>query len=277
MPRVDDRVSLTGAEGQISVRVWPHHAPARIVVLAHGYGEHIGRYDHVAAALVERGAVVYGPDHLGHGESDGERVLIADFEHVVDDLHAVVELAREQHPGLPVVLVAHSMGGLIGARYAQRHGDELAGLVLSAPSIGLAAVLAPVLVQLPEGAELPDEPIDPTVLSRDLSVGEAYANDPLVWHGGWKRVTLEALHRANQAVDEGPGFGELPVLYIHGEVDQLVPRALAQPAVERLKGHDFTEHVVPDARHETFNELDKAATIELVAGFADRVTARGES
>jgi alpha-beta hydrolase superfamily lysophospholipase len=277
MPRVDDRVSLTGAEGQISVRVWPHHAPARIVVLAHGYGEHVGRYDHVAAALVERGAVVYGPDHLGHGESDGERVLIADFEHVVDDLHAVVELAREQHPGLPVVLVAHSMGGLIGARYAQRHGEELAGLVLSAPSIGLAAVLAPVLVQLPEGAELPDEPIDPTVLSRDLSVGEAYANDPLVWHGGWKRVTLEALHRANQAVDEGPGFGELPVLYIHGEVDQLVPRALAQPAVERLKGHDFTEHVVPDARHETFNELDKAATIELVAGFADRVTARGES
>jgi alpha-beta hydrolase superfamily lysophospholipase len=273
MARVDDRVSLAGSEGEISVRVWPHQAPARIVVLAHGYGEHIGRYEHVAAALVERGAVVYGPDHLGHGESEGERVLIRDFEHVVDDLHAVVQLAREQHPGLPVVMVAHSMGGLIGARYAQRYGDELAGLVLSAPSIGLAAVLAPVLVQVPEGAELPDEPIDPTVLSRDLSVGEAYASDPLVWHGGWKRVTLAAFHEANQAVDAGPGFGRLPVLYIHGEVDQLVPRALAQPAVERLKGDDFTEHVVPDARHETLNELDKAATIDLVAEFAERVTA----
>ncbi len=134
------------------------------------------------------------------------------------------------------------MGGLIGARYAQRYGDELAGLVLSAPSIGLAPVLAPVLVQLPAGTELPDEPIDPTVLSRDLSVGEAYANDPLVWHGGWKRVTLEAFHKANEAVDSGPGFGDLPVLYIHGEGDQLVPRALAHPAVERLKGDDFMEH-----------------------------------
>jgi alpha-beta hydrolase superfamily lysophospholipase len=273
---VDDRVSLTGSEGEISVRVWPHQAPARIVVLAHGYGEHIGRYEHVAAALVERGAVVYGPDHLGHGESEGERVLIGDVEHVVDDLHSVVELARGQHPGLPVALVAHSMGGLIGARYAQRHGDELAGLVLSAPSMGLAPVLAPVLVQLPEGAELPDEPIDPTVLSRDPSVGEAYANDPLVWHGGWKRVTLEAFHKANEAVDAGPGFGRLPVLYIHGEVDQLVPRALAQPAVERLKGGDFTEYVVPEARHETFNEFDKVATIDLVAGFLDRVTAKRE-
>jgi alpha-beta hydrolase superfamily lysophospholipase len=258
---VDERVALAGSEGEISVRVWAHQAPARIVVLAHGYGEHIGRYEHVAPILVERGAAVYGPDHLGHGESEGERVLIADVEHIVDDLHSVVELARGQHPGLPVVLVAHSMGGLIGTRYAQRYGDELAGLVLSAPSIGLAPALAPDLVQLPEGAELPDEPIDPAVLSRDLSVGEAYANDPLVWHGGWKRATLEAFLRANEAVDAGPGFGELPV-------------ALARPAVERLKGTDFTEEIVPEARHETFNELDKEATIGLVADFAERVTAK---
>jgi alpha-beta hydrolase superfamily lysophospholipase len=269
-----ERVLLDGSEGELSVRIWPHPDAARVVVLSHGYGEHIGRYEHVAAALVERGAVVYGPDHLGHGESAGERVLIADFEHVVEDLHAVVRLARERHPELPVVLVAHSMGGLIGARYAQLHGRELAGLVLSAPSIGLAPVLAPVLVQLPEGTELPDDPIDPTVLSRDLSVGEAYANDPLVWHGGWKRTTLSALHDVNEALDAGPGFGELPVLYIHGEVDQLVPRSLAQPAAERLRGADFEEHIVPEARHETFNELDKEATIGLVADFAERVTPR---
>jgi len=258
---------------RISLCVWPPTSePRRIVVLAHGYGEHIGRYDHVATALVERGAVVVGPDHLGHGESEGERVLIEDFETVVDDLHSVVEQAREQHPGLPVVLIGHSMGGLIAARYAQRHGDELAGLVLSAPSIGLAAVLQPVLVQLPEGTELPDDPIDPTVLSRDLSVGEAYANDPLVWHGGWKRPTLAAFHRANEAVDAGPGFGALPVLYVHGEADQLVPLALAQPAVERLRGSDFTERIVPEARHEVFNELEQDETIAFVADFVERVS-----
>jgi alpha-beta hydrolase superfamily lysophospholipase len=258
---------------RISLCIWPPVAkPERIVVLAHGYGEHIGRYDHVGTALAERGAVVVGPDHIGHGESEGERVLIDDFEAVVDDLHAVVERTREQHPGLPVVLIGHSMGGLIAARYAQRHGDELAGLVLSAPSIGLAAVLAPVLVQLPEGTELPDDPIDPTVLSRDLSVGEAYANDPLVWHGGWKRPTLEAFHRANEAVDSGPGFGALPVLYVHGEADQLVPLALAKPAVERLRGSDFTERIVPEARHEVFNELDQDETIGLVGDFVERVT-----
>jgi alpha-beta hydrolase superfamily lysophospholipase len=270
MAPVDERISLQGGEAEIGVAVWPHHAPARVVVLSHGYGEHIGRYEHVAAALVERGAVVYGPDHVGHGESGGERALIADFEQVVDDLRAVVGLARERHPDLPVVLIAHSMGGLIGARYAQRHGDELAGLVLSAPVLGLA----PVLAQWLAAPELPDDPIDVTVLSRDAAVCQAYADDPLVWHGGWKRPTLEALHRANEAVDAGPGFGALPVLYIHGEADALVPMALAQPAVRRLEGEDFTERVVAGARHETFNELDKEETIGLVADFADRVTAR---
>ena len=262
----------TTLDDRISVCVWPNPDPERIVVLVHGYGEHIGRYDHVASALVERGAVVIGPDHVGHGESEGEPVLIEDFDQVVDDLHAVVELAHEQHPDVPVVMVGHSMGGLVATRYAQLHGDELAGLVLSAPSIGLAAVLAPVLVQVPEGSELPDEPIDPTVLSRDPSVGEAYANDPLVWHGGWKRATLAAFHRANEAVDAGPGFGGLPVLYVHGEVDQLVPLALARPAVERLRGSDFTERIVPEARHEVFNEIDQDETIGLVADFAERVT-----
>jgi alpha-beta hydrolase superfamily lysophospholipase len=269
-PVSGERIELQGSEGALSVRVWEHPAPARVVVLSHGYGEHIGRYEHVAAALVERGAAVYGPDHLGHGESDGERVLIGDFERVVDDLHAVVRLARERHPDLPVVLVAHSMGGLVGARYAQRHGDELAGLVLSAPVLGLAPVLAGWL----ETPELPEDPIDVSVLSRDAAVCDAYANDPMVWHGGWKRPTLEALKRANEAVDAGPGFGDLPVLYIHGAADELVPMALAQPAVERLKGEDFTERVVPEARHETLNELDKAETIGQVADFAERVTAR---
>jgi alpha-beta hydrolase superfamily lysophospholipase len=264
-----DRIALAGSEGELSVRVWEHAAPARVVVLSHGYGEHAGRYEHVATELRDSGAVVYGPDHLGHGESGGERALVADFERVVDDLNAVVELARERHPGLPVVLVSHSMGGMVGARYAQRHGDGLAGMVLSAPSLGLA----PVLAQWLAAPELPDDPIDVAVLSRDASVGEAYAADPLVWHGGWKRPTVEAFLRVNEAVDSGPEFGALPVLYIHGEADALVPLALAQPAVQRLRGDDFTEHVVPEARHETFNELDRVHTIGLVVGFAERVTA----
>jgi len=100
------------------------------------------------------------------------------------------------------------------------------------------------------------------------------AADPLVWHGGWKRPTLEAFVAADRAIAEGPGFGDLPLLYVHGAEDQLVPLAVARPVVERLAGPDSELHVVDGARHEVLNELEKDETIGLVARFAERVTAR---
>jgi len=266
---VAERITMKGTEGEVSVAIWEVPDPRRVVVLSHGYGEHMARYEHVAAALGERGAVVYGPDHFGHGESAGERALVADFEHLVDDLHGVVELARERHPGRPVVLIGHSMGGLIATRYAQRYGG-LAGLVLSGPSIGMTPAIQ-------EGMKTPeraDDPIDLAVLSRDPAVGEAYANDPLVWHGGWKLPTLEAYMAADTAIEQGGGFGDLPVYYVHGEADQLVPLALARPWIDRLRGSDFTERIVPGARHEVFNETDKDETIAAVADWIDRVAPR---
>jgi alpha-beta hydrolase superfamily lysophospholipase len=253
--------------GRVYVRRWPAEDPDRLVVLAHGYGEHIGRYEHVAQALVTRGSTVIGPDHVGHGRSEGEAAVVEDFEPVVDDLRAVVQDARGD---LPVVMVGHSMGGLIATRYAQRYREDLAGLVLTAPAVGLGPVLEGWLA----APELPSDPIDVAVLSRDPSVGEAYAADPLVWHGGYKRPTLEAFVAADKVIAEGPGFGDLPLLYIHGAEDQLAPVALARPFIERLAGPDSEWHVLDGARHEVFNELGQEQTIGLVASFAERVTSR---
>ena len=129
--------TLDGHAGRLVARTWQaDDSPSHVVLLAHGYGEHVGRYEHVADALVGNGAVVYAVDHVGHGKSEGERVLIHDFERVVDDLHEVGRRAGAEHSGLPVVLVGHSMGGLIAARYAQRYGDSLAAVVLSGPLVG---------------------------------------------------------------------------------------------------------------------------------------------
>jgi alpha-beta hydrolase superfamily lysophospholipase len=193
---------------------------------------------------------------------------VTDFERIVDDLDQVVDLARERNPGLPVVLIGHSMGGLIATRYAQRHAGKLTALVLSAPAVGLSVVMRDWLA----APELPNDPIDVAVLSRDPAVGEAYAADPLVYHGGWKRPTVEAFVSADQAIVSGPGFGDLPTYYVHGEADELVPMAVAQPVVEQLAGSDFTARVVPGARHEVFNETDKDETIAAVADWVERYT-----
>ncbi len=253
--------------GRVQVGRWPADHPTRVIVLVHGYGEHIGRYGHVAEGLRARGSTVVGPDHVGHGTTAGDRVLVEDFETIVDDVRAVVVETRGD---LPVVMVGHSMGGLIATRYAQRHRDDLAGLVLSGPAVGLTPVFGAWLA----APELPSDPIDVATLSRDAAVGEAYASDPLVWHGGWKRPTLEAWVAAEEAIAAGPGFEELPLLYVHGAKDQLVPVVLARPVIERLAGPDSELHVLDGARHEVFNELGKQQTIEIVASFAERVTAR---
>src|SRR5262245_60105479 len=127
---------LPGSRGLIVVHEWPREHPRYVALIAHGYGEHAQRYAHVADHLVRHGAAVYAPDHLGHGRSEGERALVDRVDDMVDDLAAVVRSARDAHPGVPVVLIGHSMGGIVATRFAPRQADQLAALVPSRPAIG---------------------------------------------------------------------------------------------------------------------------------------------
>ncbi|MES5817965.1 lysophospholipase [Streptomyces sp. RG80] len=251
----------------IVVREWLHPRPRCLVLLVHGYGEHIGRYEEVAGVLVAHGAAVFGPDHRGHGKSAGERVLVEDFEDVVTDVHAVAEFARTAHPDVPLVVVGHSMGGLIFARYAQRHGAGLTALVLSGPVIGDWELPR----QLSALDEIPDIPINPAALSRDPAVGAAYAVDPLVWHGPMKRPTVESFLRTLETVAKDGDVGRLPLLWLHGDDDRLVPLSGSRPGVERLSGGVLTERIYPGARHEVFNETNRAEVFVDLTRFLDGV------
>jgi alpha-beta hydrolase superfamily lysophospholipase len=257
--------TFEGTRVPIVAKSWrdPSVAPRFIAMLVHGYGEHIGRYEHVAAALIANGAVVYGVDHIGHGKSGGERVLITDFDDVVEDVDTVVDTAQAEWLGLPVVLIGHSMGGLIGARYAQLHGDRLTAVVLSGAAIGDFQVVG-FLLSLDE---IPDIPLDPAMLSRDPAVGEAYAADPLVWHGPFKREMLQAMATSIDAVRDDGRLGSLPLLWIHGVDDQIVPIEGTRIGMERLHGDTFRQHAYPGARHEVFNETNKLEVLADVDAF----------
>lgn len=259
------RFDLKGHAGRLAAYCWATEQPSYAVLLVHGYGEHMGRYGELAGRLVDDTAVVFGVDHVGHGRSDGERVLIPDFEPVIEDLHALHQHALTLYPDLPVVLIGHSMGGMIAARYAQRYGADLAVLVLSAPVLGQWAAADQLLAM----AQLPDAPIDPDTLSRDPKVGAAYLADPLVWHGGFKRPTLEGLSSMLRTIDAG-GPLTMPALWLHGEDDRLVPYDGTALGWARIATAGAEAGTYEQARHEIFNETNRREVVHDVLTFIHR-------
>lgn len=260
--------TFAGSEGQVFFRRWdPENLPSRIVLLVHGYAEHGGRYGHVAAALTGRGAVVYADDHLGHGRSDGERALITDFDHVVDDLHTLADIARNDHPGLPLVLVGHSMGGLLSGRFTQRWPNEVAGVAFCGAVIGDWQWARDVLKE----QELPYIPFDPEAVSRDPAAGAQYAEDPLVYHGQYKRGLLEAEVVALDQFQEHNDRLTRPVLLLHGTGDPFVPYQRSVQAVLDMPTDEVTIHVYPEARHEVLNETNRDVFIGHLADWVDQV------
>jgi alpha-beta hydrolase superfamily lysophospholipase len=258
--------TISGAEGQLFVRTWQGDEGRYAVLLAHGLGEHTGRYGHVAVHLLAHGAaVVSGPDHLGHGQSDGPRADFDDVDVMVEDLHQVADQLRDDHPGLPLVLIGHSLGGVIAARFAQKYGAELAALVLSAPVIGGNPGFQALLSMDP----MPDVPLDPAALSRDPAVGEAYAADPLVHHGPVTRTALQSIFTSVDQIAADGSFGDLPTLWIHGENDPLAPYDVTAKAFETVGGTHLEQKVYPGAMHEIFNETNKDEVLADVTNFLD--------
>jgi alpha-beta hydrolase superfamily lysophospholipase len=107
---IDQSIELRGRRGRVAVHRWSAASPRYVALVAHGYGEHAGRYAHVAERLAAEGSAVYAPDFEGHGLSDGDPAVVETIDDLVDELASVHEAGRTAHPGLPIVLVAHSLG-----------------------------------------------------------------------------------------------------------------------------------------------------------------------
>ena len=260
-PTTTSFTSVIGEE--LALWRWENPRAAFAVVIAHGYGEHARRYDHVAHRLLSEGATVYAPDHFGHGRSGGARVTVQVFDDFARDLAAVVDVVRDAHPDLPIVLIGHSMGGAIATRFVQRGGaGHIDALVLSGPYIGGN----PDLQALAYVDPIPDVPIDPAALSRDPATGAAYAADDLVYHGPFLRETLLAIEKALDDIASGPSAG-IPAIWLHGGDDPIAPYAHAEPVARRVIGTAGAQVRYDGARHEIFNEINREDVLDDVVAF----------
>lgn len=254
----------------LRTRSWPQRGagpPKAVILLVHGFGEHSGRYEHVGDGLAAAGYRVESYDLRGFGASGGRRTWVDAWSTVHDDLEGRLAAARAVADGRPVVLMAHSLGGLVALGYVIGPRPQPDLLVVSAPGLedGLPAWkkrLALVLDRLTPGLRI-DAGITRDVLASTPRSGFAYADDPLVEsastvHAG--ALSLREQARVRDAIDRLDHL-PLPTLAVHGGDDSLVPPS-ASARLERLP--EVTRIVYPGLRHETHNEAASTTVADIV-------------
>lgn len=273
----EDRID-TPAGLKIFVRSWRPTAPARaVVVICHGVNSHSGYYLWAAEQLVASGFAVYALDLHGRGRSDGERFFLEKMVDYVDDVDAVVKLAKSREPGLAVYLLGHSAGGVVSCTYTLDHGRELAGLIcesfafqVAAPDFALAVVkglshLAPHAHVL----RLKNEEF-----SRDPLVVAAMNADPLIEHETQPTKTVAELVRADERLKREFPQITLPVLILHGTADKVTNPKGSQLFYDTAGSKDKTLKLYEGHVHDLLNDFGREGVIRDIADWIETRAAK---
>jgi alpha-beta hydrolase superfamily lysophospholipase len=268
----------------------PTGMPRGAVQLTHGMGEHVRRYGAPARALTDRGLVVYGQDHRGHGATARSEEELGQlgpdgWTQLVDDVDLLVSLIRDEQPGLPLVLLGHSMGSFAVQQYLLKHSDRVDAVVLT----GTTA-----LDQLEPALDL-DKPIDLAAfnaafepartefdwLSRDEAIVDAYIADPRCGFGIDTDAGKDMFASARRMADPGQVTAirpDLPLYIAAGELDPVNANlALLNVLVDRYRAAGLTDVTVrtyPGARHEILNETNRDEVVARILDWIDQVLSK---
>ena len=248
------------------------------IVIVHGLGEHIGRYEHVAAFLNGRGWRVVAYDQRGHGKSEGERGRLHTSDDLLVDLAQVLDAVHAEHPGR-LVLLGHSLGGLIAARFvagalapAAPWSRPVDALVLSSPVLdtdmsavqkAMLAVLGPLTPNLAVGNGL-----KPEWISRDPAVVAAYKADPIVHDRIAPRLARFIVDGGEFVRRVAPRW-TVPTLLLYAGADRCVVPAGSAAFAAAAPKEVVTARVFPALFHEIFNEPERAEVLSVLAAWLD--------
>jgi acylglycerol lipase len=260
-------------ELKIFVRSWrPSSKPRAVVAICHGVKSHSGYYGWAAEQLVAKGLAVYALDLHGRGQSDGDRYYLQEMGDYLDDVHALVQLAKSREPGLPVFLLGHSAGGVVSSVYTLEHQSELAGLICEsfafevyAPDFALAVLKglshitphAPVLFLNNED------------FSRDPQVVRFMNDDPLIAHEAQPARTVAQLVLADERLKREFPLITLPVLILHGTADKVTKPGGSQLFFDTAGSADKTLKLYDGHAHDLLNDLDKERVMADITSWID--------
>lgn len=269
---LDVRHSKARGTSRLYQQSWMPDSEVRAgVLLVHGLGEHSSRYQHVARRLTDNGFAVHTLDHYGHGKSDGQPGYVERFSVFLDGVTALLKKTQDEHPGQPLFLIGHSMGGLIAAAFLLEQQSAFRACVLSGPAIKsdqappaivialirLISILAPTapLIQL-----------DASGVSRDRQVVDAYMRDPLVHHGKLSARLLSEMSTAMKTTLARASEIRTPIILMHGDADQLTSPSGSVELHDKIGSDDKTLKLYPGLFHEIFNEPEQD---EVLAEMSD--------
>jgi len=274
---------FAAADGLLLTRqAWrPEGAPAAVLAVVHGYGEHGGRYRGLAEAMVARGYALHVYDLRGHGRSSGRRGHLGRFTDYLDDTAVYLDAVRREQPGRPLYLLGHSLGGLICTAYVEdRPADSLAGLILSSPFLRLGMPVPPLklgaarLLSIVAPAVNVGNTVDAAALSHDQEVVSAYGTDPLNHHVATARWAAEVV-AAQSAALSAAGSIRLPLLLLFGDADTVADPQASRELFERVASSGKTVHCYEDFYHEIFNEAGRAEVFADLAAWLEAHTPAG--
>ena len=261
----------------VVIQDWPLEASQTlrgVVIVVHGLGEHAGRYDHVARQLNQWGFAVRGYDQCGHGESGGARGSLPTDTRLLDDLADIVDSTRARmRADTPLILLGHSLGGLVVGRFVSLAMRPVEGLVMSSPALnaGMNAFQKLLVSVLPKIA--PDlrvgNGVKPQFISHDPKVVEAYKADKLVHDRISARLARFIADAGPQTLARAAQW-TVPTLLMYAGDDRLISAqgsrdfaAVAPKAVVQTQCFDTLYH-------EIFNELDAAPVFAMLKQWLDQ-------
>jgi alpha-beta hydrolase superfamily lysophospholipase len=266
---------FTSKDGlQIACTRWESSGPARAIIqLAHGLGEHSGRYAELIAALRDADFVVYANDHRGHGRTAATREQLGDFgtggfDLLVDDMFTLSLLAKQENPAKPFILFGHSMGSFAAQQYVLDHSQSIDGLALSGSGI-LDGVVKLAVAARAENRDFLDVRFEPARtpfdwLSRDPSVPDAFMADPFCFAALQPASTASFLAASARLADPQALSQIRPnlPLYILSGSDDPVGQQLhgVRTLIDRYQKaglRSISHHFYEGGRHEMLNELNR--------------------
>ncbi|GMW01379.1 MAG: lysophospholipase [Candidatus Hydrogenedentota bacterium] len=251
-------------------RSWsPQGQATAAVIIVHGYGHHSGSFDETGRRLAAEGFAVLAYDQRGFGKAGGTRGNIVSFDTTLRDLDAFFAYSADVIGDLPLFLMGHSLGGLIGANYAITRQPIVNGLVFSSALLKLPDRVSPTLLKLSAVIStllpfLPVERIDVTAISRDPSVIDRALNDPLCHYGPVNARTGDQIARAIRHAQEHFPLINAPIIAFHGTADRLTDPEGSRTLVAKAVVEDKTLLEFDGGYHELFNDLERESFFKAI-------------